>query len=61
MREPARGLARSLLVTSAGGARGSEALAGAVATAASEQHRAALLVDLGASERTRRPTLLVGC
>jgi hypothetical protein len=51
-RTPAR-----LLVTATGGARGSEALAAALAVCAADERRAALLVEVGDGNR-RRPTLL---
>jgi hypothetical protein len=53
-------MARSqvILVTAVQGARGSEALAAGVATCAADDRRTALVVELGAAARPRRPTLL---
>jgi hypothetical protein len=48
----------SLLVTGVGEARGSEALAAAIAVAAAEDERPALLVEVCSAERSRRATLL---
>jgi hypothetical protein len=47
-----------LLVTATPGARGSEALAAALAVAAAGEQRAAIVVELAAAPRPRRPTLL---
>ena len=47
-----------VLATAASGARGSDALAAALATCAADEQRAALLVELGGGSRPRRPTLL---
>ena len=46
------------LVTATSGARGSEALAAALATYAADEGRAALLVEVGSGASPRRPTLL---
>jgi hypothetical protein len=47
-----------LLVTASGGARGSEALAAALAVCAAGEHRTAVVAEVGAATRPRRPTLL---
>ncbi|MEK6252431.1 MAG: hypothetical protein AABM43_10900, partial [Actinomycetota bacterium] len=47
-----------VLATAASGARGSDALAAALATCAADERRAALLLEVGDGSRPRRPTLL---
>jgi hypothetical protein len=47
-----------LLVTATGGARGSEALAAALAVCAADEHRTSIVAEVGAAMSPRRPTLL---
>jgi hypothetical protein len=54
----AAGAPAPLLVTATGGARGSEALAAALAVCAADEHQASVMAEVGDAAGPRRPTLL---